>query len=122
VNAAGAPVEWGKAVDPELLRGALEQDPAVRAVFIQATETSTGVLHPVREIAAIVSPRPETSWWWTGSPIWGRGTPWIIGAGRGGRRFAEGAHAPPGLVRGAERESLAFRPRIETPQILFSIS
>ena len=60
VNARVLPVEWGKAVDPELLRGALEQDPAVRAVFIQATETSTGVLHPVREIAAIVSPRPET--------------------------------------------------------------
>jgi len=49
------PVEWGQAVDPGLIAGALQEDPTIKAVFIQATETSTGVLHPVREIAAIVS-------------------------------------------------------------------
>jgi len=47
-------VEWGKAVDPDLIRRALEVEPAIKAVFIQASETSTGVKHPVREIAEIV--------------------------------------------------------------------
>jgi aspartate aminotransferase-like enzyme len=54
------PVEWGRAVDPGLIAGALKEDPTIKAVFIQATETSTGVLHPVREIAAIVSRHPGT--------------------------------------------------------------
>jgi len=47
-------VEWGKAVDPELIKKALEVEPTIKAVFIQASETSTGVMHPVKEIADIV--------------------------------------------------------------------
>jgi len=47
-------VEWGKAVEPESIRKALESDPAIRAVYSQASETSTGVKHPIREIAEIV--------------------------------------------------------------------
>jgi aspartate aminotransferase-like enzyme len=47
-------VEWGKAVEPELVRKALESDPAIRAVYTQASETSTGVRHPIQEIAEIV--------------------------------------------------------------------
>jgi aspartate aminotransferase-like enzyme len=47
-------VEWGKAVGPESIRKALESDPAIRAVYTQASETSTGVKHPIREIAEIV--------------------------------------------------------------------
>jgi len=47
-------VEWGKAVDPDMIRKALEVEPTIKAVFIQASETSTGVKHPVREIAEIV--------------------------------------------------------------------
>lgn len=47
-------VEWGRAVDPEWIRKALESDPAIRAVYTQASETSTGVRHPIREIADIV--------------------------------------------------------------------
>ena len=47
-------VEWGKAVEPESIRKALESDPAIRAVYSQASETSTGVRHPIREIAEIV--------------------------------------------------------------------
>ncbi len=52
------PVEWGKAVEPQRIGRALEEDPAIKAVCIQATETSTGVLHPIREIAGIVSGHP----------------------------------------------------------------
>jgi aspartate aminotransferase-like enzyme len=47
-------VEWGKAVDPDLIKKALEVEPTIKAVFMQASETSTGVMHPVKEIADIV--------------------------------------------------------------------
>ncbi len=47
-------VEWGKAVDPKKIKELLESDPSIRAVYTQASETSTGVKHPIREIAEIV--------------------------------------------------------------------
>jgi aspartate aminotransferase-like enzyme len=47
-------VEWGRAVDPEWVREILESDPLIRAVYTQASETSTGVKHPIKEIAEIV--------------------------------------------------------------------
>ncbi len=47
-------VEWGKAVDPQEIQKALEANPSIRAVYTQASETSTGVKHPVKEIAEIV--------------------------------------------------------------------
>ena len=47
-------VPWGQAVDPKLIAQELEKNPTIRAVFIQASETSTGVMHPIREIAEIV--------------------------------------------------------------------
>jgi aspartate aminotransferase-like enzyme len=50
-------VEWGKAVDPQEVRRALDRNPAIRGVFVQASETSTAVLHPVRELAAITRER-----------------------------------------------------------------
>ncbi len=53
-------VEWGKAVDPGLIKKALEVEPSLRAVLIQASETSTGVMHPVREIAEIVKKHDNT--------------------------------------------------------------
>jgi alanine-glyoxylate transaminase / serine-glyoxylate transaminase / serine-pyruvate transaminase len=45
-------VEWGRACDPEALRKALK-DGAVDIVAMVHAETSTGVLNPVRELAAI---------------------------------------------------------------------
>jgi aspartate aminotransferase-like enzyme len=53
-------VEWGKAVRPEQIRHALAENPSIRAVYTQATETSTGVKHPIREIAGIVGKYPNT--------------------------------------------------------------
>jgi aspartate aminotransferase-like enzyme len=47
-------VEWGKAVDPKRIKELLESDPSIRAVYTQASETSTGVKHPVKEIADLV--------------------------------------------------------------------
>ncbi len=53
-------VEWGKAVRPEEVQKALEADSKIRAVLVQASETSTGVRHPVKEIGEIVHGYPET--------------------------------------------------------------
>jgi aspartate aminotransferase-like enzyme len=47
-------VEWGKAVDSGKIKEVLKSDPTIRAVYTQASETSTGVKHPIREIAEIV--------------------------------------------------------------------
>jgi len=46
-------VEWGRAVEPAALAAALEAQPRTRAVFVQASETSTCVLHPVPELASL---------------------------------------------------------------------
>jgi aspartate aminotransferase-like enzyme len=50
--------EWGRAVRADAVRQALEADPAIRAVYVQASETSTGVSHPVEELAAVTRDRP----------------------------------------------------------------
>jgi aspartate aminotransferase-like enzyme len=47
-------VEWGKAVDPQRIKELLESDPSIRAVYTQASETSTGVKHPIKEIADLI--------------------------------------------------------------------
>ena len=48
-------VEWGTAGDPSRIEEALSKDPSIKAVFTQASETSTGVRYPIKEIAEIVS-------------------------------------------------------------------
>ncbi len=53
-------VEWGQPIDPALIAQALQADPSYKAVFTQATETSTGVLYPIKEMAEIVSRYPGT--------------------------------------------------------------
>ncbi len=47
-------VEWGRAVDPKGIKELLESDPSIRAVYTQASETSTGVRHPIQAIADLV--------------------------------------------------------------------
>jgi aspartate aminotransferase-like enzyme len=42
--------EWGRAVDPADVESALAEEPT-KAVLVQQSETSTGVIHPVEEIA-----------------------------------------------------------------------
>jgi serine---pyruvate transaminase len=48
-------VEWGQAVLPERIEEILKSHPSIRAVYTQASETSTGVRHPIREVAEIVA-------------------------------------------------------------------
>lgn len=52
-------VEWGKEVDPAEIEKALDADPSIKAVMIQASETSTGVKHPTKEIAEITGKRDD---------------------------------------------------------------
>ena len=46
-------VEWGKAVDVNVVEDALKKNPDVKAIFVQASETSTTVAHPVKELAEL---------------------------------------------------------------------
>ena len=46
-------VDWGKAVNPATVERLLRENPDIRAVCVQASESSTGVAHPVQEIAAL---------------------------------------------------------------------
>jgi len=50
-------VEWGQAVRVADVSRALDDHPDVRAVLVQASETSTAVLHPVPEIAGLTRRR-----------------------------------------------------------------
>ncbi|HOJ70364.1 MAG TPA: alanine--glyoxylate aminotransferase family protein [Syntrophorhabdaceae bacterium] len=51
---------WGDSLDPALVEKTLKENPGVKAVYMQATETSTGVRFPVKEVADIVKNYPET--------------------------------------------------------------
>jgi aspartate aminotransferase-like enzyme len=50
-------VEWGKAVDPGAVAAHLDSTPDTKAVLVQGSETSTTVLHPVAELAALTRDR-----------------------------------------------------------------
>lgn len=53
VNAIPLVVEWGDAVSVAAVEEALAANPQVSGILLQISETSTGALHPVREIAAL---------------------------------------------------------------------
>lgn len=53
-------IEWGRAVDPQAVADALKKDPSIKAVYVQASETSTGVAHDVKTLAEIVKPYEGT--------------------------------------------------------------
>jgi len=50
-------VEWGRPVAPQMVATALDEYPATRAVFVQASETSTCALHPVPAVAELTRRR-----------------------------------------------------------------
>lgn len=52
-------VDWGQAVDPKTVEAKLNLK-KFKAVFVQASESSTGVYHPIQELATLVSRHPET--------------------------------------------------------------
>ncbi len=52
-------VEWGNAVEAGAVRDAFRRCPDARALLVQASETSTGVYHPIRELAEITKEEPD---------------------------------------------------------------
>lgn len=59
IETVNVDVEWGKSVDPAVVAEALDRDPAIRAVYATASETSTAVKHDVEGVARVVRGRPD---------------------------------------------------------------
>ncbi len=53
IESVNIDVEWGDAVRVEDVERAIDENPGVKAVFWQASETSTGVKHPTKELAEL---------------------------------------------------------------------
>jgi serine---pyruvate transaminase len=53
-------VEWGHAVKPEEVEDRLKKNKDIKGVFIQASETSTGVYHDIKAIASVVKKYEDT--------------------------------------------------------------
>ena len=58
VNAVTLKCEWGNPVAPEAVQRALQENPAAKAVYVQANESSTGVYHPIKELAQVTAKTP----------------------------------------------------------------
>lgn len=52
VDATIVSVPWGQAITVEHVKTALGKCPGAKGILVQASETSTGVLHPIKELAA----------------------------------------------------------------------
>ncbi|MEW6066768.1 MAG: alanine--glyoxylate aminotransferase family protein [Nitrospirota bacterium] len=53
-------VEWGYAVKPETVEDRLKKNKDIKGVFVQASETSTGVYHDIKAIGSIVKKYDDT--------------------------------------------------------------
>ncbi|BCB95096.1 class V aminotransferase [Dissulfurispira thermophila] len=53
-------VEWGYSIKPALVESALKKDSEIKAVFVQATETSTGVYHDIKGLGSVIKNYPDT--------------------------------------------------------------
>ena len=60
INAEVISIPYGETVDPRNVEEHLKADPRIKAVFVQATESSTGVRHDIERLGAIVSGHPGT--------------------------------------------------------------
>jgi aspartate aminotransferase-like enzyme len=58
LDANAIAVPYGQAVSPAQVEAALAAEPATKAVFVQASETSTGAAHDIRAMAAAVAKTP----------------------------------------------------------------
>jgi serine---pyruvate transaminase len=53
-------VEWGYAVKPSLVEEKLKKNKNIKGVFVQASETSTGVYHDIQALGAVVKQFDDT--------------------------------------------------------------
>jgi aspartate aminotransferase-like enzyme len=51
-------LEWGTAPDPGEIKRLLEEDPAIKAVYTELTETSTGTVYDIEAIGAVIAETP----------------------------------------------------------------
>src|SRR5262252_5142288 len=58
LNPIDLKVEWGKAVKIDAIKQQMQAHPDLKGVMIQASETSTTTLHPVKEIASLTKNGP----------------------------------------------------------------
>ena len=58
LDANSLTVPYGQVVSPALVEAALAAEPATKAVFVQASETSTGAAHDIRAMAAAIAKTP----------------------------------------------------------------
>jgi aspartate aminotransferase-like enzyme len=58
LNSVELKVEWGQPVKVDAIEKQLKAHPDLKGVMIQASETSTTVLHPVKEIAKLTTDGP----------------------------------------------------------------
>ena len=47
-------VEWGYTISPEVIENILKKNRKIKGVFVQASETSTGVYHDIKALATVV--------------------------------------------------------------------
>ncbi|MCA9482986.1 MAG: alanine--glyoxylate aminotransferase family protein [Nitrospina sp.] len=52
-------VEWGQCVKAEDLKDILDKEPDIKAILVQASETSTTVSHPIEEISKLTRDRDD---------------------------------------------------------------
>jgi aspartate aminotransferase-like enzyme len=52
-------VEWGQAVDVNEVKAALDKDKDIRAILVQASETSTAVAHPIEALSKLTRDRDD---------------------------------------------------------------
>jgi len=57
INSIEIKVTWGESVDLAAVKEALDANPDAKAVYVQASETSTGVAHDVKGIAELTKNR-----------------------------------------------------------------
>ncbi len=60
LNVIEIPVEWGFSIDVNRVEEELRKHPDIKGVFIQASETSTGVYHDVEAVGKIVKNYEDT--------------------------------------------------------------
>ena len=60
INAESVTIEWRRSVNHADVKAFLDKNPDTKAVFVQGSETSSTVYHPVKELAAITKDMPET--------------------------------------------------------------
>lgn len=57
LNVERVEAPWGQGIDPHAVEAALNRHPAAKGLLVCYSETSTGVLNPVRELAALCAHR-----------------------------------------------------------------